>query len=322
MRGLWLAAALAAVALGLGGSRLVWAGDAHGDKKEPEKKRTGKVEIDPQVTYARTWDAAVEEAKVLNVPIVVHSHGFYCGPCWGLHGSILKNKKYIEFAEKSSVEVICLSSLSEGIEKKDERADTYETERDGKKVECMIEFPSLTREEMLALSSSKGGSYNNTGKVPYTCVVDPYTLAELEMWQGGSVSASTLMEAVTNYGKALQKEHGKGLARKDLRTVAECEAKATALTEKGDYASALSEIAKVSAKGKEWPESLVTRLAQAKEGVTAAAAAELERALAQQAASPAEAKQALSRLLGKAKGTGLEERIKQALAALAVPAGS
>ena len=31
----------------------------------------------PSVTYARTWEAAVEEAKLLNVPIVVHSHGFY-----------------------------------------------------------------------------------------------------------------------------------------------------------------------------------------------------------------------------------------------------
>lgn len=32
---------------------------------------------EPSVTYARTWDAAVEEAKLLNLPIVVHSHGFY-----------------------------------------------------------------------------------------------------------------------------------------------------------------------------------------------------------------------------------------------------
>ena len=32
---------------------------------------------EPSVTYAKTWDAAVEEAKMLNLPIVVHSHGFY-----------------------------------------------------------------------------------------------------------------------------------------------------------------------------------------------------------------------------------------------------
>ena len=32
---------------------------------------------EPSVTYAKTWDAAVEEAKTLNLPIVVHSHGFF-----------------------------------------------------------------------------------------------------------------------------------------------------------------------------------------------------------------------------------------------------
>jgi hypothetical protein len=31
----------------------------------------------PSVTYAKTWEAAVKEATLLNVPIVVHSHGFY-----------------------------------------------------------------------------------------------------------------------------------------------------------------------------------------------------------------------------------------------------
>ena len=33
--------------------------------------------VKPSVTYAKSWDAAVAEAKMLNVPIVVHNHGFY-----------------------------------------------------------------------------------------------------------------------------------------------------------------------------------------------------------------------------------------------------
>lgn len=41
-----------------------------------QKARRGE-QPKPSVTYARSWDAAVEEAKLLNVPIVVHSHGFY-----------------------------------------------------------------------------------------------------------------------------------------------------------------------------------------------------------------------------------------------------
>jgi hypothetical protein len=36
-----------------------------------------KGKVKPSVNYAKTWEAAVAEAKLLNVPIVVHSHGFY-----------------------------------------------------------------------------------------------------------------------------------------------------------------------------------------------------------------------------------------------------
>jgi len=35
-----------------------------------------KPKVDPSVTYAKSWDAAVAEAKMLNVPIIVHFHGF------------------------------------------------------------------------------------------------------------------------------------------------------------------------------------------------------------------------------------------------------
>ncbi len=37
----------------------------------------GKDEPKPTVKFAKSWEAAVEEAKTLNVPLVVHSHGFY-----------------------------------------------------------------------------------------------------------------------------------------------------------------------------------------------------------------------------------------------------
>jgi len=36
----------------------------------------GKDEIKPFISVPKTWEAAVEEAKLLNVPIVVHSHGW------------------------------------------------------------------------------------------------------------------------------------------------------------------------------------------------------------------------------------------------------
>jgi hypothetical protein len=37
----------------------------------------GKDEPKPIVNVPKTWEKAVEEAKTLNLPIVVHSHGFY-----------------------------------------------------------------------------------------------------------------------------------------------------------------------------------------------------------------------------------------------------
>jgi hypothetical protein len=37
----------------------------------------GDPKIKDSVQYAKSWDAAVAEAKLLNLPLVVHSHGFY-----------------------------------------------------------------------------------------------------------------------------------------------------------------------------------------------------------------------------------------------------
>lgn len=37
----------------------------------------GKDGPKPTVRFAKTWEAAVAEAKELNLPLMVHSHGFY-----------------------------------------------------------------------------------------------------------------------------------------------------------------------------------------------------------------------------------------------------
>jgi hypothetical protein len=58
MRNLFASAATIALATALGTA---------GGGEKPE----------PSVVYAKTWDGAVEEAKLLNLPIVVHNHGFY-----------------------------------------------------------------------------------------------------------------------------------------------------------------------------------------------------------------------------------------------------
>jgi hypothetical protein len=305
MRGPWFAAVAALSLVG-------FVGTAAGEK----------LDLDPQVTYAPTWDAAVEEAKLLNVPIVVHSHGFYCGPCWGLHSAILKNKKYVEFADKHTVEVICLGRLQEGIDKKDERAETFEVEKDGKKVAYLKEFPGLTVEQMLALERSKAGSYNDTGGVPYTCLVDPHTLEQVTKWQGGSASAGAIEEAVLDLRKRLDKEHGKGVTRKEIRALGESEEKVRTLQGKGEFAAALAEVAKAGGKAKDWPEAMTARLASAKEAVIAAAKTAVDELETLAATDRAEAKKGLAKLAGRLKGTGLEERAKGLLASWSAPAGS
>lgn len=35
-----------------------------------------KPEVKPSVTYPTSWAAALAEAKMLNLPIVIHYHGF------------------------------------------------------------------------------------------------------------------------------------------------------------------------------------------------------------------------------------------------------
>lgn len=63
MRPVALALASALLAAGVGAVTL---GEALAGKDEPK----------PTVRFAKTWDLAVAEAKTLNVPIVLHNHGF------------------------------------------------------------------------------------------------------------------------------------------------------------------------------------------------------------------------------------------------------
>ena len=37
---------------------------------------SAKPKVKPSVNYAKSWQAAITEAKMLNLPIVVHCHGF------------------------------------------------------------------------------------------------------------------------------------------------------------------------------------------------------------------------------------------------------
>ena len=273
----------------------------------------GTPEPKTSVVLAKTWEAAIEEAKSLNVPIVVHSHGFYCGPCWGMHSAVMCNKKYIEFANDNTVEVISLDRLEEGVEKKDKRAETYDVKEDGKVVKYLCEFPGMTVEAMVAMKSSKAGSFNNTGKIPYTCIVDPWTESELKNWSGPT-AVGAIQDAVTEARKTLVKDHGKGASRKDVRALADAEKDATAKADKGDYAAAIDALAKVAPKAEKWSDALKDRLKAAKQKVVDGAQAALDKIAETKATDAEKAKKELASLAGKLRGTGLEEKAKTLLA--------
>jgi hypothetical protein len=55
----------------------LWTGTAAVAMAAAAVVAVAKDEFKPTVRFARSWEAAVKEARELNVPIVVHSHGFY-----------------------------------------------------------------------------------------------------------------------------------------------------------------------------------------------------------------------------------------------------
>ena len=82
-----------------------------------------------------------------------------------MHRSVLQNEDFAKFTYENAVDVMSLSRLDEGIEKKDEKSHTYDTvDADGKPVKYLVEWPNLTIEEMYAFRRTKAGQYNNTSK--------------------------------------------------------------------------------------------------------------------------------------------------------------
>ncbi len=268
------------------------------------------------VRLAHSWDDAVAEAKLLHVPIVVHNHGFYCGPCWGMHASLMCNDKYIAFAREHTVEVIALERLQEGIDEKSPKAATYKTTARGQEVECLVEFPGLTPAEMLALASSKAGTYNDTGKIPFTCLVDPFTLTELKRYEGGGHSAKSIMEDIEEVTKSLQKEHGEGFSPKAWQKILEAEDDAWAKAAKEDYAKAVQILQHATSKVKDAPEDVTAHVEKAKTDILAVADAKIEEIRTKAASDPIAVKSELRRLASKLKGTDLEAKAKDLLATL------
>lgn len=223
-----------------------------------------------------------------------------------MHSAVLQSKDYIKFADRYTVEVISLGSLEKGIASNDRRARTYRA-KDGR--ECLVEFPNLTAEELIALNRSKASTYNDTGKVPFTAIVDPHTLEEMWRYKGG-LSAKALMKAAKDAWKQLRQQYGEGLDRKTLRSVEEAITETERLAEKEEFARALDAVSKAGRK-KGLPEAVRKRLEEAREQVVAKARERLREVERKAESDPAAAARDLSRLRSRMRGTGLEEDLSR-----------
>ena len=232
-----------------------------------------------------------------------------------MHGSVLQNKKYIKFADDNTVEVLVLDRLEEAIEKEEKGAATFKgKDEDGQEKEFFLGYPNLTLEDIKGMRSTKAGSYNNTGKIPYTAIVNPHTLEELENIKGG-YAGKTLMDIVTTHRKALAKEHGKSLSRKVLTKVRKQEQAIQGELQKESYAKALSATAKLEKSVAKQPAALIEMVGKIKADVVAACGKKLDslEALIGRGAK-AEASKELGPLARALKGTSLEERVNGLLA--------
>ena len=231
-----------------------------------------------------------------------------------MHSSVLQNDKYIDFANDNTVEVIAEQRLDEGRQKKDPKADEYDAKDEkGNAVKYLKEWPNLTYDEVLALNSSPAGQYNKTGKIPYTSIVDPYTLTEMKGLAGGQ-SAKGVMEAVTEAKAQLAKDHGASLKRSVL-TKFEAGAKAVDETlTKGGAAKALADYRKLEASIAKEGDSLKAKGKELETKILEAAKAELDKAEEQIGAGDLKAAAASLNPLAKAlKGTDLYDRAAQLL---------
>jgi len=231
-----------------------------------------------------------------------------------MHGSVLQNDKYIEFSNDNSVEVIALGRLQEGIDKNDPKAATYDAKDEkGNPVKYLMEYPGMTVEEMLNLDRSPAGQYNDTGKIPFTAIVDPHTLKRMQGMPGG-LSAKGLMEKVEFAKEQLEKDHGPSMKRSSLRKFEQGAKDVEALLEKAGVAKALESFRKLKGSVAKEPEALKAKAAALETKLLDIVRTKLDEAESMIGLGDMKGAKAILSPLGSVlKGTELEGRVKELL---------
>jgi hypothetical protein len=233
---------------------------------------------------------------------------------------VLQNEKYIGFAEDNTVEVYCLGRLDEAFQKLEanpeapekRQLETYTAkDADGNPVTYMKEWAGMTKEHLFALARSKGSSYNDTGKIPFLCIVDPWTEKEMERSPGG-LAVGALMEHVAAQRKVLISQHGPSVSRSVLKSTKAEVKRLSDVVAKDGVAKTMKDYRKLEKAVAKQPESITKLLEPAMKALMDAATAQLDDAEAKVGEGDLPGAKKLLDKLGKSlDGTELEARAKE-----------
>lgn len=132
-----------------------------------------------------------------------------------MHQGVLQNKSYIRFAEKNTVEVICMQDLDRALADNNPQIKTYQArDRYGDDVAYLLKFPGLTVDDIRNLANSDALEYMEGRLMPATVVVNPHTLEKMGGIMRGMNRTPQFVAAIEPHVKELKTRYGPGIDRK------------------------------------------------------------------------------------------------------------
>jgi len=156
-----------------------------------------------------------------------------------MHRAVLQNKAYIKYSKQYTVEVIAMEETDRAVEAKSTHVRTY-TVKDayGDEVKMLVEFPGLTLEQIQDLSNGAAIDFMEGGKIPYTAIVNPHNLKEMQAFKG-TRTANDLIDAIKKHVTVLKRKYGEGVDRGLWNRVSEGEVQVDMKLAGGDIVGAL-----------------------------------------------------------------------------------
>ena len=141
-----------------------------------------------------------------------------------MHRSVLENGSYAKFAAAHTVEMLVTEEMDRALAAKNPLIKTYKTKDPyGDAVDYLVHFPGVTIDQLRSLSNSAAINYIAAAKkIPYTAIVDPHTLKEMEAFTG-VYRPDDLIQKVKKQAKVLVDKHGKGVPRKVWNNITKSE---------------------------------------------------------------------------------------------------